>query len=155
PQVWGDIGVRWLHLLGFGLWVGGTTAALCFGGVTPGRFLAYTWAALGIQTLSGVASMASWTPFYLPPYIWNLNALSPLRFGRAYTILLAVKHALVLTTLILTGGTTLRYWNARGRGKSDAFSLRPFLLVSLFLGLAIAYVMVIVLLVHEGVDHVL
>ncbi|MGH7412095.1 MAG: hypothetical protein ACREJ6_13685 [Candidatus Methylomirabilis sp.] len=155
PQVWGDIGVRWLHLLGFGLWVGGTTAALCFGGVTPGRFLVYTWAALGIQTLSGVASMASWTPFYLPPYIWNLNALSPLRFGRAYTILLAVKHAVVLTTLILTGGTTLRYWNARGRGKSDAFSLRPFLLVSLFLGLAIAYVMIVVLLVHEGVDHVL
>jgi hypothetical protein len=150
-----DIGVRWLHLLGFGLWLGGTAAALSFGEVAPGRFLVYTWAALGIQILSGVVSMARWTPFYLSPYIWNLDALSPLRFGCSYTLFLAIKHALVLTALILTGATTLRYWNVRGRGKLTEFSLKPFVVASLLLGLAIAYIMTIVLLIHEGVDHVL
>jgi len=150
-----DIGVRWLHLLGFGLWLGGTAAALCFGEVGSGRFLVYTWAALGIQILSGVASMGRWTPFYLSPYIWNLDALSPLRFGRSYTLFLAIKHALVLTALILTMATTLRYWNVRGRGKLTEFSLKPFVVASLLLGLTIAYIMTIVLLIHEGVDHVL
>jgi hypothetical protein len=155
PQAWKDIGVRWLHLMGFGLWLGGTAAALSFGEVAPGRFLVYTWAALGIQILSGVVSMARWTPFYLSPYIWNLDALSPLRFGCSYTLFLAIKHALVLTALILTGATTLRYWNVRGRGKLTEFSLKPFVVASLLLGLAIAYIMTIVLLIHEGVDHVL
>jgi len=155
PQTWWDIGARWLHLMGFGLWLGGTAAALCFGGVTSGRFLAYTWLALSIQVVSGVASMDRWTPFYLSPYIWNLDALSPLRFGRSYTLFLAIKHALVLTALILTMATTLRYWNVRGRGKLTEFSLKPFVVASLLLGLTIAYIMTIVLLIHEGVDHVL
>ena len=155
PEVWRDIGVRWLHLLGFGLWLGGTVTALCFGGVAPRRFLAYTWVALGIQILSGVASMRSWTPFYLPAFIWNLGSLSLLRFGRTYTLFFAVKHALVLVAVILTGGATWAYWRARRQGGSREISLRPFLVVSFLLGLAIAYAMIIVLLIHEGIDHVL
>ncbi|MGH7410131.1 MAG: hypothetical protein ACREJ6_03585 [Candidatus Methylomirabilis sp.] len=154
-QVWVDVGVRWLHLLGFGLWVGGLVAALCFGGVAPGRFLVYTWAALGVQIASGVASMARWTPFYLAPYIWNLDPLSNLRFGRSYTLFLAIKHALVLAALILTGITTLQHWKARRTGKPKAFSPRVFLVTSLILSLTIAYIMIVVLLIHEGVDHVL
>jgi hypothetical protein len=155
PQAWWDMGIRWLHLMGFGLWLGGTAAALCFGEVGSGRFLVYTWAALGIQILSGVASMGRWTPFHLSPYIWSLDALSPLRFGRSYTLFLAIKHALVLTALILTGATTLRYWRIGRQQGSGDFSLRPFLVASLLLGLTIAYIMIIVLLIHEGVDHVL
>jgi len=99
--------------------------------------------------------MGRWTPFYLSPYIWNLDALSPLRFGRSYTLFLAIKHALVLTALILTMAATLRYWNVRGRGKLTELSLKPFVVASLLLGLTIAYIMTIVLLIHEGVDHVL
>jgi hypothetical protein len=155
PQAWWDIGARWLHLMGFGLWLGGTAAALCFGGVTPGRFLAYTWAALGTQILSGLSSMGNWTPFYLPPYIWNLDALSSHRFGRAYTLFLAVKHVLVFAALVLTGATTVRYWRVARQQRSDDFSLRPFLVATFLLGLTIAYIMTIVLLIHEGVDHVL
>ncbi len=155
PQAWWDIGARWLHLMGFGLWLGGTAVALCFGGVPPGRFLAYTWAALGTQILSGLASMGNWTPFYLPPYIWNLDALSSLRFGRAYALFLAVKHVLVFAALVLTGATTVRYWRVARQQRSDDFSLRPFLVASFLLGLTIAYIMIIVLLIHEGVDHVL
>jgi len=155
PQAWWDMGIRWLHLMGFGLWVGGLIAALCFGAVAPRRFLAYTWAALGVQIFSGVASMSRWTPFYFPPYVWNLGVLSDLRFGRSYTLFLAIKHALVLTALILTMATTLRYWNVLGRGKLTEFSLKSFVVASLLLGLTIAYIMTIVLLIHEGVDHVL
>jgi hypothetical protein len=145
-QVLVDIGVRWLHLLGFGLWLGGTAGALSFGGVAPGRYLVYTWVVLGIQVLSGIASMSRWTPFYLPSYPWNLDALSHLRFGRTYTLFMAVKQALVLAVLAVTGAMTVRYRKA---------PLRPFLVVSLLLGLTIAYIMIIVLLVHEGVDHLL
>lgn len=155
PQVWGDIGLRWLHLLGFAFLVGGTAAALCFGEVTPGRLLAYTWAALGIQTFSGVASMGRWTPFYLPPYIWNLDALSHLRFGRTFTLFMAVKQILVVAVLAVTGGMTFRYRKAQAAGEFNTRSLRPFLWLTLLLSLAIAYVMIIVLLIHEGVDHVL
>lgn len=143
-QVVLDIGVRWLHLLGFGLWLGGTISALSFSGVAPGRYLIYTWILLSIQVLSGIASMDRWTPFYLPPYLWNLDALSDPRFGRTYTLFMAVKQALVLAVLAATGVMTVRYRKA---------PLRPFLIVSLLLGLTIAYIMIILLLVHEGVDH--
>ncbi|MFQ5873829.1 MAG: hypothetical protein ACE5JL_08510 [Dehalococcoidia bacterium] len=155
PQVWRDIGVRWLHLLGFGLWVGGIVATLSFGGVTPGRFLFFAWTALAIQLVSGVASMNRWTPFYLPPYIWNLGALSHLRFGKTYTLFTAVKHALVLAAVAVTVIMTLRYRTGRTVAEADARSFRAILWLMLLLGLAIAYVMIIVLLIHEGVDHVL
>lgn len=155
PQVWRDIGVRWLHLLGFGLWVGGIVSTLSFGEVTPGRFLVFTWTALAIQLVSGVASMNRWTPFYLPSYIWNLDALSHLRFGRTYTLFMAVKQTLVLAVLAVTGAMTFRYWNAQADGEPRAWILRPFLWATLLLSLTIAYVMIIMLLIHEGVDHVL
>lgn len=155
PQVWADIGVRWLHLLGFGLWVGGTVSALSFGKVTPGRFLVFTWTALAIQLVSGVASMDRWTPFYLTPYIWNLDPLSHLRFGRTYTVFMAAKQMLVLAVLAVTGTMTARFRQARVQGEERKLPMQPFLVVSLLLGLAIAYVMIMVLLIHEGVDHVL
>ncbi|MCI0406970.1 MAG: hypothetical protein L0191_00160, partial [Acidobacteria bacterium] len=56
---------------------------------------------------------------------------------------------------VLTGATTVRYWRVARQQRSDDFSLRPFLVASLLLGLTIAYIMTIVLLIHEGVDHVL
>jgi hypothetical protein len=123
--------------------------------VYSGRYLGYAWIVLGIQVLSGIANMSRWTPFYLPPYIWNLGALSPLRFGRTYTLLMAVKHALVLAVLALTGAMTVLCRKAPVEGDGRKPSFRPFLVVSVLLGLTIAYIMIIVLLIHEGVDHVL
>jgi len=49
----------------------------------------------------------------------------------------------------------LRYWRIGRQQGSEDFPLRPFLVASLLLGLTIAYIMIIVLLIHEGVDHVL
>ncbi|MBI2985369.1 MAG: hypothetical protein HYY45_01245 [Deltaproteobacteria bacterium] len=151
-DAWTDIGLRWLHLLGFGIWLGGSAWALAFGGVSTGRYLLFSWASLIIQTLSGIASMVRWTPFYLPPYIWNLSRLSEVRFGRSYTLFMAGKHLVVIASLALLIVWTVRY--LRNKGEKD-LSVQPLAAVSLLLGLAVGYIMMIVLLLHEGVDHAL
>lgn len=70
---WIDIGVRWVHLMGFGLWLGGSVVTLVFGPALPVRLLLVGWTVLALQVASGIASMVRWTPFYLTPYIWNLH----------------------------------------------------------------------------------
>lgn len=152
---WVDIGVRWAHLLGFGLLLGGTALALAFAEVTLGRFLVFAWFCLGVQALSGAIGMVRWTPFSVPPYLWNLDALTHVRFGRTYTLLLAVKHALVLVLLGLTAGVTVWWVRSPASQRSTVATPKFFLWLALGIGLAIAYVMVMVLLVHEGVDHAL
>src|SRR3989338_422421 len=47
---------------------------------------------------------------------------------------------------------TVRYLRNKG---AKLISVRPLAAVSLFLGLSIGYIMMIVLLLHEGVDHAL
>ncbi len=152
---WIDIGVRWIHLLGFGLWLGGNAAALVFNRVSSGRFLLYSWIVLTLQVLSGIANMARWTPFYLSPYVWNLDELSHIRFGKTYTLFMMAKHVLVFMAISLTMRMTVRYRRAHSKAEINPFDLRPFVVVGLFLGLVIGYLIIIVLLLHEGVDHAL
>lgn len=149
---WIDIGVRWVHLLGFGLWLGGSAAVLTFDQASSGRFLLVTWTASVLQVVSGIANMVRWTPFYLQPYIWNLSELSSIRFGRSYALFMAAKHLLVVPAILLLVVWTIRY--LRGEG-TKYLSVRALAGVSFLLGLAIAYIMMIVLLLHEGVDHAL
>jgi len=149
---WVDIGLRWAHLLGFGLWLGGSAWVLCLGGVLLSRFLLFSWLLLAVQIASGIASMGRWTPFDLPPYIWNLSELSPIRFGRSYTLFLAAKHLMVVAAMAFLIVWTIRYLRDEGMKQR---SIRPLAAVSLLLGLAIGYMMMIVLLLHEGVDHAL
>lgn len=152
---WMDIGVRCVHLLGFGLWLGGAAAALVFGPVSPARFLLVAWIALILQVFSGIISMQRWTPFYLPPYVWNLDGLSGIRFGRSYTLFMATKHVLVGLAISLVVFMTVRYQRFRSKLETKVFNLKPLVTVSLLIGLAIAYIMMIVLLLHEGIDHAL
>lgn len=149
-DAWVDIGLRWLHLLGFGLWVGGSAWILCFGGVLAARYLLFSWLLLAVQIASGIASMGRWIPFYLPPYIWNLSELSLIRFGRSYALFMMAKHLLVVAALLL-----LIVWTAGYLRNKDTkhLSIRPLAAVSFLLGLGIAYIMMIILLLHEGVDH--
>ena len=51
---WIDIAVRWVHLMGFGLWLGGSAAALVFAPASPARFLLVGWTALVLQVVSGL-----------------------------------------------------------------------------------------------------
>ena len=150
PRAWADIVFRWMHLVGFGLWTGGMLATLIVGGVSPGRFLVYSWSLLFLQIVSGSIQMERWAPFEPAPYLWNLDALSHLRFGRIYTSLMAVKHGLVLLTISLFMAPIVLYL----RHERD-FSMRGYALSGAIAALVISYIMMMVLLVHEGVDHAL
>jgi hypothetical protein len=120
------------------------------------RLLAYSWLWLGVQLLSGVVQMAVATPFALPPYLWNMEALHHIRFGRTYTVLMSIKHGLVLGVVGVTGLLTWRYQAIVRRGDMvKQATNRWFHAANLALGLAIAWVMIMLLLVHEGVDHAL
>jgi hypothetical protein len=148
---WIDISVRWIHLLGFGLWVGSSAATLLFSPVDAARYLSVSWAALLLQILSGIANMKRWTPFDVPPYFWNLDHLSHIRFGRSYALFMAGKHVFVLMAIILMVIWTVRYRSSSRRN----LSVHSLAGVTLCIGLVIGYIMMIILLLHEGVDHAL
>ena len=153
---WIDISVRWIHLLGFGLWVGSSAAALVFGPVGAARFLSVSWAALLLQMLSGIANMRRWTPFDVPPYFWNLDHLSHIRFGRSYALFMVAKHALVIVGIALMTIWTVRCWRrSHGQNGTVEVAVRSLAGVTLCIGLVIGYIMMIILLLHEGIDHAL
>jgi len=147
---------RLAHLLGFGLWLGGIALAAAHPAISLKTVLRYTWVWLGIQLLSGIVQMAVATPFAMPPYLWNLGTLHHVRFGWTYTVLMAIKHGLVLGVVGVTGLLTLRYRVAVRRSEvAKDVPHRWLCAANLALGLAIAWIMLMLLLVHEGVDHAL
>ena len=131
-------------------------AALVFDPVSTARYLSISWAAIFLQILSGIANMKRWTPFDVPPYIWSLHHLSRIRFGRSYALFIATKHILILVAIILMIIWTVRYRSGlrRKNGTGDA-AVRFLAGATLCIGLVIGYIMVIILLLHEGVDHAL
>jgi hypothetical protein len=153
-DAWINIVLRWLHLLGFGLLLGGMVIGVFFKDISMKRFLWYAWMLLIIQILSGMGNMARWTPFYVAPYVWNLTALSHIRFGRTYSLFMAAKHALILSLVFLIAVQTYQYFKI-SRGTGGSVSFRPYFVIQTILGLAIAYIIIIILLLHEGVDHAL
>lgn len=155
-SAWLDIGARFLHLFGFGLWVGTSAAGVLFTPVVPGRFLSILWAGVLVLVLSGVANMMRWTPFDVPPYLWNLDHLSHIRFGRSYALFMVAKHALVLMAVVLMTIWTVRYWSSsRVKNGTESVAIRPLAGATLCIGVVIGYIMMIILFLHEGVDHAL
>lgn len=151
-----DVVSRVAHLLGFGLWLGATAVATAHPTVPLKRFLEYSWLWLGVQLLSGVVQMAVATPFASPPYLWNLEVLHHVPFGWTYTMLMTSKHGLALGMVGVTGLLTLRYRAVGRRGaKAQEATNRWLHATNLAMGLAIAWLMIMLLLVHEGVDHAL
>ena len=155
-DAWLDISARFFHLLGFALWVGGSAATFLFGPVAAARFLSILWAALLLQIVSGIANMSRWTPFDVPPYFWNLEHFSHIRFGRSYVLFMAAKHGLVLLAIILMAIWTVRYeGNLRRGNRTGNVAVRALAGTTFCIGLAIGYIMMIIQLLHEGVDHAL
>ena len=97
--------------------------------------------------------MDRWTPFYLPPYFWNLDNISHIRFGRSYTLFMAAKHILVLAILTLMIIWTFRYFRRRHKNRTVELPVRSLAGATFCIGLAIGYIMMIILFLHEGVDH--
>lgn len=152
PTVAGDTVVRFGHMLGFALWLGGVAASLVAPPGDAGRVLPLLWFGLGVQAVTGVYQVLSWTPFTVVPYPWRLSAMSDFRFGYTYTLLLAVKLALAL---LAAAGTATLAIVANRRASHRPATVRALGWINLFIGLALAYVAVALLLVHEGVDHAL
>jgi hypothetical protein len=157
PRVLVDAISRFAHLLGFSLWLGATAVATVHPSSVPlGTLVWNSWLWLGVQVLSGVVQIAVATPFALAPYVWNLEILHHIPFGWSYTILMAIKHGLVLGIVVITGLLTLRYRTAIYRGNvAKDVTHRWLHAVNLAAGLAIAWLIIMLLLVHEGVDHAL
>lgn len=153
-DAWIDIVLRWFHLLGFGLLLGGMAISAFFKEISTKRFLWYVWILLTIQILSGIGNMARWTPFYVSPYVWNLTALSHIRFGRTYSLFMAGKHTLIFALVALIAFHTYQYIKLSPTTEGSV-SFRPYFIVEAFLVLVIGYIMMIILLLHEGVDHAL
>jgi hypothetical protein len=153
-SAWSDISARFFHLLGFGLWVGTSAATLLFGAVAAARFLSILWFAFFLQVVSGIANMSRWTPFDVPPYIWNLDHLSHIRFGRSYALFMAAKHGLALVAIALMTIWAVRYGKNSRRNAPEA-PVRSLASATFCIGLVIGYIMMIILLLHEGVDHAL
>lgn len=155
PQAAADAWARFGHLVGFALWLGGTAPMmLTTEGDAVRRVLPLLWLGLGLLGLSGIYQMLSWTPFALVPIPSRLSQMEHFRFGYTYTLLLAVKLGLAGLGLLGTTGLTL----AARRGaisEHRAPWARRFGWLNLAVGLALAYVVVALLLVHEGVDHAL
>ncbi|MBI3079655.1 MAG: hypothetical protein HYY85_22115 [Deltaproteobacteria bacterium] len=149
--------LRWLHLLGFGLWLGLTGLGLTARPLPTRRLLLWSWIALGVQGLSGAGHLFTWVPLTPLPLPFNLEALRRLRFGLAYMWLLlaklAVGAAVLGVTAALSSWATRRGPLADGKGPNGL--PRRLLGLNLALGLLLAYLAVMLLLVHEGIDHVL
>lgn len=69
---------------------------------------------------------------------------------------MAAKHAIVVLAILLMTLCTVRYWSRprRSDGPVDV-ALRSLPGITLSIGLVIGYIMIIILLLHEGVDHAL
>jgi len=152
PRGIGDVAARFGHLIGFALWLGGVAASLAVPARDAGRVTPLLWAGLAVQAVTGAYQIVSWTPFTVVPYPWRLATMADFRFGYSYTLLLAVK--LGLAVLALSGTAALAIVVNRGVGQR-LLVLRLLEWTNLAVGLVLAYVVVALLLVHEGVDHAL
>lgn len=144
---------RFGHLVGFALWLGGLAGALMVPAQAQ-RALPLLWLGLALQAVTGASQIATWVPFATTPYPWRLSEMAHFRFGWTYTALFTTKLALAATATLCT--VVLSVVVVRSApGKQAGRRPRWVVALNLIIGLALAYVAVAMLLVHEGVDHAL
>lgn len=152
PQAAADAWARFGHLVGFALWLGGTAAMMLIPAEDARHVLPLLWLGIAVQVVTGAYQMLTWTPFSVAPYPWRLSLMEHFRFGYIYTLLLTAKLGLAGLGLLATAGLTFaaRQLAIGGRGSTR---VRLFGWLSLTVGLTLTYVVLALLLVHEGVDH--
>lgn len=151
PRVQADAAARFGHMMGFALWLGGIAATLVVPVGDARRIVRLLWLGLGIQAVTGAYQMVSWVPFTVVPYPWRLSAMADFRFGYTYTLLLAIKLGVAALAVAGTAALTL----VARRGAERGGAIRALGWINLAIGLLLAYVVIALLLVHEGVDHAL
>lgn len=154
PRVTADALARFGHLVGFALWLGASAAMLLAPTDDAARALPLLWTALAMLAVTGIYQLVSWTPFSVVPYPWRITEMRRFNFGFTYTLVLSVKLGLALLALI---GTVVMTVAARRRAERHDVRMwiRVSAWVNVLVGLALAYVAMALLLVHEGVDHAL
>lgn len=152
PHVAADALMRFGHLVGFALWLGGTTAMLLAPIDDAARALPLLW--LAVQALTGAYQIVWWTPFSVTPYPWRLSTMATFRFGFTYTLVLAVKLGLALVALLGTVALEMTLRRASAAPGEKRW-VRGLGWLNVAIGLALAYSAITLLLVHEGVDHAL
>lgn len=144
---------RFSHLLGFALWLGGLAGALLVPAEAR-RALPLLWLGLALQPVTGAFQIGAWVPFATAPYPWRLSEMAHFRFGWTYTVLFTAK--LALAAIATLGTVALSVVLVRSvPGKQASRWPRWTAALNFIVGLALAYVAVAMLLVHEGVDHAL
>ncbi len=148
---WVLLVLNWGHLLGFGLWLGVTVLALLTPQVSPRATVALTWVALAVGVSTGFNKMEYGTPFPrgLSLFHWDVPRIF---FGREYVYTLAVKHALVVAALVVTGIMTHLAWR-RDPAEASGRRFRPLLLVNLLIVLAMGGAAAILGLLHAIALH--
>jgi len=148
---WRLLLLNWGHLLGFGLWLGVTTLALVQPRVSPRAVVLLTWLALAIGIGTGFNKMQYGTPFPrgLRVFDWQVPRIF---FGKEYLYTLTVKHALILTAVVVTGVMTREAWRPSSAPGSSR-RVRLLLLGNLVLVLGVAVAAAILGLLHAIVLH--
>jgi hypothetical protein len=154
PHAAADAAMRFGHLVGFALWLGGTAGLLLAPVDEAARALPVLWLGLITQALTGAYQIVWWTPFSVTPYPWQLSTMATFRFGFTYTLVLAVKLGLALVALLGTVALDMAARRASARPGGTRW-VRGLGWLNVAIGLALAYAAITLLLVHEGVDHAL
>jgi hypothetical protein len=143
--------LNWGHLLGFGLWIGVTALALVQPRFSPQATVLLTWLALAMGIGTGFSKMQYGTPFPrgLRVFDWQVPRIF---FGKEYLYTLTVKHALILTAVVVTGVMTREAWR-RSSAPASSRRVRVLLLGNLLLVLGVALAAAILGLLHAIVLH--
>lgn len=155
PQAAADVLARFGHLVGFALWLGGTASMLLSADAEGARrVVPLLWLGMALQGITGAYQLVFWTPFAVVPLPGRLSEMQGFRFGYTYTLLLAAKLGLVGLGMLGTAALTLAARRATTGGQAKEWARRVGWM-NLAVGLALAYVVTALLLVHEAVDHAL
>lgn len=143
---------QWAHLVAFGVWVGGTLAAVRLRQLTLDRLLLASWAIFLVSLATGSYNTEFSAATPEPPDLLSLpGSWDRYEFGAAYIILVGAKQGLLVLAAVLTLLVSILHLR-RPPEASRAGLRRLFVAGSAAIGLTLAAVTAMVLVLHEAVD---
>lgn len=143
---------QWAHLVAFGLWLGGLTAATRLTTLSIEALLFASWALFLVSLGTGGYNMEFSAATPDAPDIISLPGLrGRWEFGDAYILLIGAKQALLVLAVLWTAAATVAHLRQPAEAGRERLRAR-FLAGSLALGLTLAALVAMVLVLHEAVD---